>query len=57
MPIPTDELISATGPGRDELPGTELTATANLATTTDTDIDPRDVQLVQLPMQRRLQAA
>ncbi|GAA3784505.1 hypothetical protein GCM10022206_24900 [Streptomyces chiangmaiensis] len=51
---PTDELTAATGRGCDELPGTELTVTANLAAATDTDVGPRDVQL---PAQCRLQAA
>lgn len=54
VPIPTDELTAATGLGRDELPGTELTVTANLAAAADTDVDPG---VVRLPGQRRLQAA
>ncbi|MEU6010154.1 hypothetical protein [Streptomyces sp. NPDC047453] len=54
VPIPTDELLSATDLGRDELPWTELTVTANLAAATDTDVDPRDAQL---PAWRCLQAA
>ncbi|MFJ2722581.1 hypothetical protein [Streptomyces sp. NPDC087437] len=57
VPIPTAELAAATGLGRDELPGTKLTVTANLAAATDTDVDLHDVQLVRLPIQRRLQAA
>ncbi|MFJ4923343.1 hypothetical protein [Streptomyces sp. NPDC088725] len=44
MPIPTHELIAASL-DRDQLPGTELTATANLAASEDTDVDTRDAQL------------
>lgn len=45
VPILTDELTAATGLGRDGLPGTELTVTANLAAATEADARPREIQL------------
>lgn len=52
--VPTADLIAATSLGRDELPGTELGITANLAAATDNDVDPQECQL---PASRHLQAA
>ncbi|MGI5136648.1 MULTISPECIES: hypothetical protein [unclassified Streptomyces] len=52
--VATDEITAATGLSRSELPGTELSVTADLAALSDTDVLPRKIQL---PAQRRLQAA
>lgn len=46
IPVPTPDLVHATGLTRCELAGAELTVMANVSARTDTDVDPHDWQML-----------
>ncbi|MGI5508850.1 hypothetical protein [Streptomyces sp. CA-106131] len=49
VPVLTLNLMAATVLAHDDLPGTELVITANLAAVTDTDVDPHAFQVDHPP--------
>jgi hypothetical protein len=55
VPVLTLNLMDATGLERDELLGTQLVLTANLAAVTDTDVDAHAFEVLQPPPAPRRQ--